>query len=457
MLIDQNLITKYNIRGPRYTSYPTANEFHERVTGDDFRSHLISSNQNGPANISLYFHIPFCPRLCHFCGCHTHLSTRDELHRKYTDALLHEISVVFSHLDLSRPVTQIHWGGGTPNAISFSLIKKVMDFVTGRVRLAPEAEIAMECNPAYLTPESVSELAAMGFNRISLGIQDFNEKVLLAVNREPSKLPVDELVSLLRQAGIGGINLDFIYGLPLQTLDSFLETIEKAITLKPERLVTFSYAHVPWVKKGQTLLEPLGFPDETLKMSMLERSAALLRESGYTMIGIDHYALPHDSLAIAKAERTLHRNFQGYCTRNTTGQVYAFGASAITQLESAYFQNIKETNAYMESVVTNDHAVQRGYLLNTEERIIRSSITEIMCNGRLSFSELAHWHHSTEDHIRSVLRVKADTFAGMEQDGLVVTGPDEVRITPSGEFLARVVAMKLDPRERDQAQYSKTI
>jgi oxygen-independent coproporphyrinogen III oxidase len=457
MLIDQNLINKYNIRGPRYTSYPTANEFHERVTGDDLNTHLETSNQDGPSNLSLYFHVPFCPRLCHFCGCHTHLSTRHELHRRYTEALICEITAVFSHLDLNRPVTQIHWGGGTPNAIAFSLIKQVMDFVLSKVKLAPTAEIAMECNPAYLTKDSIKELAEMGFNRISLGIQDFNLEVLKAVNREPSLLPEEELISTIRDSGFQGINLDFIYGLPLQNLESFLETIERAITLRPDRLVTFSYAHVPWVKKGQKTLEILGFPDETLKMSMLEKSASLLKQSGYTMVGIDHYALPDDSLAIAKENRTLHRNFQGYCTRETTGQVYAFGASAITQLESAYFQNIKETSAYMESVFTHGHAVQRGYLLNTDERIIRSSITEIMCNGRLQYSEVADWNHVTEDHVRTTLRIKPDTFTAMEEDGLVTTGPNHIKITPSGEFLARVVALKLDPKERDQALYSKTI
>jgi oxygen-independent coproporphyrinogen-3 oxidase len=457
MLINQDLIRKYNIRGPRYTSYPTANEFHEGITPSGFIEHLEGSNGVGPANISLYFHVPFCPKLCHFCGCHTHLSTADQVHSKYIDQMINEMDSVFSHLDPARPITQIHWGGGTPNAIRLSLIARVMDRIHSQRTISRDAEIAIECNPSNLDRDSVNELAAIGFNRISIGIQDFNPEVLKAVNRDPSRLPVEELIGHIRMSGITGINLDFIYGLPLQTVESFLETIRKAISLQPDRLVTFSYAHVPWVKKAQKIMEDLGIPDETVKMTLLEQSSALLKSAGYTMVGIDHYALPSDPLAKAKENRTLHRNFQGYCTRETTGQVYAFGASAITQLETGYFQNHRVTSAYQEAVALTGQAVHRGYILSSEDRIVRSAITELMCNGRVRFEEIGRRHGVTADAVAGVLRYHPGRFGEMVEDGLMTAGPDEIRITPAGEFLARVVALRLDPRERDQGAYSKTI
>ncbi len=457
MLIDQKLISKYNVRGPRYTSYPPANEFKETVTGFDYATHLQGSNTIGPANISLYFHVPFCPKLCHFCGCHTHLSTREQVHSRYIDVMLKELESVLGSLDPARPVTQIHWGGGTPNAIRLSLISKVMEYIHSVSRVDPSAEIAIECNPANLGKESVTELAAMGFNRISLGIQDFNPEVLKAVNRDPSRLPVEELIGHIRSSGIRGINLDFIYGLPLQTVDSFLETINRAIELKPDRLVTFSYAHVPWVKKAQKIMETLGFPDETMKMTMLEESAGLLKSAGYSMVGIDHYALPSDSLAVAKENHTLHRNFQGYCTRETTGQVYAFGASAITQLETGYFQNIKVTEDYEASVEANGHAIQRGYILSKEERIVRAVITEVMCNGRVNFSEIGSGQGVSAAEVQRIIGYQPEIFREMQDDGLMTALDNEIRITPAGEFLARVVALKLDPKVRDASAYSKTI
>jgi oxygen-independent coproporphyrinogen-3 oxidase len=371
--------------------------------------------------------------------------------------MINELDNVLSRLDPDRPVTQIHWGGGTPNAIRLSLIARVMERIHSRRTIAPEAEVAIECNPASLDRPSVNELAGMGFNRISIGIQDFRPEILKAVNRDPSLLPVEELIGHVRMSGIQGINLDFIYGLPLQTVDSFLETIGRAIELQPDRLVTFSYAHVPWVKKAQKIMESLGFPDETMKMTMLEESAALLKSSGYTMVGIDHYALPSDPLAQAKENRTLHRNFQGYCTRETTGQVYAFGASAITQLETAYFQNLKITSDYQEAIGQSGQAVQRGYILNREEQIVRSAITELMCNGQVLFEQIGRSHGVPAEEVVGILRYHPDRFGEMVNDRLMTATPEEIRITPAGEFLARVVALRLDPKERDQEAFSKTI
>jgi oxygen-independent coproporphyrinogen-3 oxidase len=251
------------------------------------------------------------------------------------------------------------------------------------------AEIAMECSPAYLDYSHIDQLAEMGFNRISLGIQDFREDVLKVVNREAPRHPVKEIVAYLRAKGFRGINLDFIYGLPLQTPESFRKTIEQAIEIRPDRIVTFSYAHVPWVKAAQKQLEVIGLPDATDKMNLFLQATEQLTLAGYCPIGIDHFTLPEDDLTKAFTNKQLHRNFQGYCTLETTGQVYAFGASSISQLWGAYAQNVKDIVKYMEMVEETGSAIERGYRLSKNEQIVRAVINSIMCNGLLDIDEMA--------------------------------------------------------------------
>ena len=323
MDINAEFLHKYNVSGPRYTSYPPANFFNQGFSTSDYLSELSASNQQKPENISLYIHIPFCPRRCHFCGCSTVIAQRKIVVERYIKALITEMELVASLLDSSRRVTQIHWGGGTPNSISMNYIREIMDRIRDHFTLDKNAEIAMECSPAYLDYKHIDQLAEMGLNRISLGIQDFREDVLTVVNREAPRHPVKDIVDYLRNKGFRGINLDFIYGLPLQTLESFHSTIEQAIAIRPDRIVTFSYAHVPWVKAAQKQLEVIGLPGANDKMNMFLQATAQLTEAGYCPIGIDHFTLPDDDLTKAFKNKKLHRNFQGYCTLETTGQVYA--------------------------------------------------------------------------------------------------------------------------------------
>lgn len=458
MNIRKDLILKYNQAGPRYTSYPPANYFHEGITENDFIKAIIRSNHEQPHNISLYVHIPFCPRLCHFCGCTTFGSKDINLIRSYIDALKIEIGQVAHLLDCSRSVTQIHWGGGTPNSIPLNMVQEVMDLFRELFKIDPHAEIAMECSPAYLEFEDIDRLSTMGFNRLSLGIQDFNDDVLKNVNREPSKHPVEELARRMIENGFKGLNLDLIYGLPGQTPENFKRSIEKAIEVNPSRLATFSYAHVPWVKKAQSVLEEIGISSAAEKLALMEIAYSLLTENGYMSIGMDHYAKPDDDLYQAFLDKQLHRNFQGYCTRATTGQVYGFGCSSISQLESGYYQNNKTIKGYLESIINTGWAVERGYQLNDDEKIIRTVINEVMCNLFVDFNEVGNLYGKTAAQVKEIIGYDEDKLAPFLADDLLVINGENIKIETDGSLVVRNIAMAFDPQlSVMQNQYSKTI
>lgn len=458
MSVSTEFLNKYNVSGPRYTSYPPANFFNNAFSVSDYIGELKASNTQTPKDISIYIHIPFCPCRCHFCGCSTVIAQKKSIVEQYIDAMKTEISNVASHLDLNRKVTQIHWGGGTPNSIEMAFIRDIMNHIRGIFTIAPKAEIAMECSPAYLEFSDIDELAEMGFNRMSLGIQDFREDVLKIVNRMGPKHPVQDIVAYLRTKGFRGINLDFIYGLPLQTAESFKETLKQAIAIRPDRIVTFSYAHVPWVKKAQKILEKTGLPGPEEKMEMLINTIAQLEEAGYISIGIDHFVLPDDDLAIAYQEKKLHRNFQGYCTLETTGQVYGFGASAIGQFWGAYAQNIKEFPKYIEAIESTGYAIERGYKLNNEEQIIRTIVNNIMCNGVLNFDEVAAQFKLSAQDIKNLVRFNPQNFSDFIVDGLMELNGDQIRVHDKGFIFARNIAMALDPAfNQEENIYSKTV
>jgi len=458
MDISSDFFNKYNISGPRYTSYPPANFFQTSFSNADYIEQIKASNSQKPENISIYIHIPFCPVRCHFCGCNTVVGQKKSILDRYVDAVKLEVKNVSSLVDAKRKVTQIHWGGGTPNSISMSYIKDIMDLIKEKFTLEAKAEIAIECSPAYLEFSHIDQLAEMGFNRMSLGIQDFRDDVLEVVNRRAPKHPVKEVVNYLRTKGFKGINLDFIYGLPLQNIESFSETIKKALEIKPDRMVTFSYAHVPWVKEEQKKLEKIGLPDAKDKMAMLVNTIGQMQEAGYIPIGIDHFARPDDELAKAFLNKKLHRNFQGYCTLETTGQVYGFGASSISQLWGAYAQNQKGIIEYMDAIEKDGYAIERGYKLTRDQQIIRSVINSIMCNGLLQFSEIAKQFDLRVEEIKNVVGFDRSRFNEFEQDGLIEISESEISLSPKGFMVARNVAMALDPDlKKGEAIYSKTL
>ena len=456
--MNTSYLKKYNKPGPRYTSYPPATFFHTRINNYHYRSMLKTSNSKQPENISIYIHVPFCKQLCHFCGCNTSCFPDIRVIERYFKALIEEIRSVSSRLNTQRPLTQIHWGGGTPNSVELEYIERIMNELLSIYTPAPKAEIAMECNPAYLEPEHIDRLAAMGFNRLSLGIQDFNEDVLRQVNRKPSLHPVEKLIGRMKANNMDGVNMDLIYGLPGQTPDSFRQTIEKAISLAPDRLVTFSYAHVPWVKPAQSVLEELGLPEPEEKLAMFETAYNLLTQHGYVAIGMDHFARPGDELAVALKNKKLHRNFQGYCTRETTGQVYGFGATSISQLQGGYYQNVKDTEDYIQAITQNGFATEKGYELTREDSIRRAVINEIMCNGYLDFDELSREYEIPVNDLKATTGFNAKKLQPFIDDDLLELKDNKIQLRENGFLVVRNIAMEFDPLlQSGQGKYSKTV
>ena len=458
MLSKKELLKKYNQSGPRYTSYPPATFFDSKFSNSDHEKHIIQSNFETPENISIYIHIPFCPQICHFCGCTTESGYTKPFLERYVDALIKEIEYVAKKIDKKRKVTQVHWGGGTPNAISYRYIERITNKLYDEFEFASFYEMAIECNPAHLEFKHIELLKKFGFNRISLGIQDFRNDVLEAINRKPSKHPVEEIVSKIKSEGFTGTNIDLVYGLPLQTVKSFKNTVERAIELKTERLVTFSYAHVPSVLPRQKILEKIGFPSSNDKASMYENSYKKFVNSGYISIGMDHYSLPEDEFAVALKNKNLHRNFQGYCTRETTGQVYAFGASAISQLNSAYSQNIKNAAQYIKSIESNNLAIFRGYSVTKEQKVIRDVINNLMCNYYVDFNDIANNNEISIDKLYEIIDFSYENFYDFIEDGILEIDNDKVHVFENGRLFTRNIAMKFDPLvKKNIGTYSKTI
>ena len=415
----RKLIKKYNESGPRYTSYPPATFFDENYGNKNYIESIELSNTENPKNISVYIHVPFCPQICHFCGCTTETGFSRPFLERYVDAVNKEIDFVADRLDHSRNLTQVHWGGGTPNAISYKFIEMITLKLKERFNFSENYEMAIECNPAHLNFRHIDLLKEFGFNRISVGIQDFRKDVLDAINRKTSKRPLEDLIKKIKDSGFTGTNIDLVYGLPLQTVDSFKSTIDKAINLGTDRIVTFSYAHVPSVLPRQKILEEIGFPSSESKAKMYENSYDQLIKAGYISIGMDHYSKPDDEFSIALNEKKLHRNFQGYCTRETTGQVYGFGASAISQLDSAYSQNFKNTMEYIRSIEKNNLSVYRGYSLSYNEKVIRHVINSVMCNYYVDFNEVAKYFDCPLYEIINILEYDSSNFQDFVDDNLM--------------------------------------
>lgn len=460
MQVSDKLLEKYNVPVPRYTSYPPANHFLNSFSERDYIGLLNESNNGKPENIALYIHIPFCQKICYYCGCNACSIGRGNKVDPYVDALRKEIEMVSRYIDKKRLVSQIHYGGGTPNSLDAAVLKSLNEYLFSQFSFIENPEIAVECNPAYLDYQYIDQLIAAGFNRFSLGIQDFNKEVLRLVNRAPSAIPPAELFNYLKKAGKDiNVNLDFIYGLPGQTPESFSETITEAIRIRPERLVTFSYAHVPWIKKHQLILEKKGLPSPDHKMQMFLNASGLLTEAGYKPVGLDHFVLPTDELYLALNEHKLHRNFQGYCTRRTTGQVYAFGVTAISQLEKGYSQNAKDLDEYIVSVGKGMLPVEKGYILNREQICTREVITGIMCNKKINFDDLSATLNLTATELKKMVNFNEDVLGGFEKDGLIRYNDDEMEVTETGALFIRNIAASFDRDyiEKVQNTYSKPV
>ena len=446
-------LLQYNASAPRYTSYPPANLFTPATTDGALESLWKASNALEPRNLSFYFHVPFCPKRCHFCGCNSEVSGSADAVEMYFDALNREMQTRLPWLDASRPLTQIHFGGGTPNAVPTRYLADCLDELARRFSFSENAEVAIECNPAHLSPSRLREMAAAGFNRISLGIQDFDARVLAAVGRDPAAYPVSELVADCRSMGFTGINLDLIYGLPGQTLESFLRSVDLTVAAQPDRVALFSYAHVPWVKDNQRQLETLELPAPELKVEMFLAARERFWAAGYLWVGMDHFVRPADPLGQAALHKRLHRNFQGYCDRSTTGQVYGFGCSSISQLDNAYIQNVHASALYTSRVLADEPISVRCHVLTENEKILRDAMAQWMCNGELEYSQ--ELQRASQGGWERLCALQDQNLLSLES----VSGQaDRVVATDMGKLVIRYLAMQLDPLMQGKTEgFSKTL
>lgn len=453
----QELLNKYSVPVPRYTSYPPANFFNESFTADLYRNVVVESNKQKPGHISIYIHIPFCYQMCYYCGCNSQLMREKAAIGNYIDALKKEIRIVLPLLDHSRKISQIHYGGGTPTSQPVAVLKEINQMILSEFDCIENPEIAIECHPGYMNEQYWLDLIQAGFNRISIGVQDFNGDVLKTCNRKASRIPIEDIVKIIRDSGLS-LNMDFIYGLPLQTPESFAETINKAISLKPDRIVTFSYAHVPWVNKLQENLEKTGLPSVETKSRIYETAKGLLMDARYKTIGLDHFVLPDDELYKALESKTLHRNFQGYCTRRTTGQVYAFGITGIGQLASAYSQNTKDLDTYIEQVNNGNLPIAKGYILSREEQVTREVISELMCNYTVKWNQIAERMNIPVESVKDALNYDETILAEFAKDGIIEFDEGHITVLPEAAPFVRNVTASLDKLMlNSEKKYSKSI
>ena len=373
-------------RVPRYTSYPTAPHFHAGVTADTYRSWLEALDPAMP--LSLYLHIPFCDTLCWFCGCHTTVVNRYTPVAAYLDLLLQEIDLVAGIIGSGRKVSHIHWGGGSPTLLRPDDMRRLGGVLRSRFNIASDAEFGIEIDPRGFTAELAETLAEIGVTRASIGVQDFDERVQRAINRIQTMETTAAAVDLLRQAGINSLNLDLIYGLPYQTVEGLDRTIDEALTLRPDRLAIFGYAHVPHFKKHQALIPETALPGIEARFAQAEAARAKLCARGYVAVGIDHFAQPEDAMAVAVRERRLARNFQGYTTDNATA-LLGFGASSIGSLPQGYVQNHSDVPTWRAAISSGRLPVARGVVLSNDDRARRAVIERLMCDLRVDLDAIA--------------------------------------------------------------------
>ncbi len=455
--INLDLVKKYDRPGPRYTSYPTAPQFNESYTADNYLDEIIrTNNEDNPPDLSLYYHLPFCDTLCYFCGCNMIISrNRDRIH-KYIDYVKNEIDLLRSYIRTDRKVSQLHWGGGTPTHLNPDEIHELSSYIHENFEFRDNSENGCEIDPRELTRDHLVALRESGFNRISMGVQDFNDKVQKAVNRiQPEELTV-QVVDWVRELKFDSINLDLMYGLPFQTVDEFAKTVDKIIEISPDRIALFNYAHVPWMKKHMNLIKPEDIPAPEAKLEILKMSVAKLTSAGYVFIGMDHFAKPEDDLSKALKEKRLYRNFQGYST-NAGTDLYAMGITSISQLGNAYAQNLKTEREYFEALDEGRLPITKGYLMNEDDILRRHVITKVMCDFELDFAEVEKQFEIDFDKyfawgLENIKENIDDGLASIENRKLVVHD--------MGRLLIRNIAMNFDgflERKEDTAKYSRTV
>jgi oxygen-independent coproporphyrinogen-3 oxidase len=457
LVFDPQVIRRFDVNGPRYTSYPTADRFVEAFGAEAYRSWLGRRTVGGSGRpLSLYVHIPFCNTICYYCACNKIITKDHGRSAKYIKYLGKELAMQAEALDGNRDVIQLHWGGGTPTFLAHDEMKRLMELINQHFRLLPGGEYSIEVDPRKVDRETVRLLAELGFNRMSVGVQDFEPAVQEAVNRiqtlEETKLVIDSA----REFGFKGISVDLIYGLPKQNVISFNRTLEEVLQLGPDRLSIYNYAHLPGLAKPQRRISESELPSPDAKLQILQLAIRRLTDAGYVFIGMDHFAKPDDELAVAQRQGRLHRNFQGYST-HAEADLLAFGVSAIGKVGPTYCQNYRTLDEYYDALDDNRLPVMRGLELTADDLLRRSIIQALMCHFELSIEsvEIAHLID-----FKSYFAAELADLREMEQAGLLSIDSQWITVLPKGRMLVRVIAMAFDRylrTDRERARYSKVI
>lgn len=434
---NESLIRKYNVPGPRYTSYPPVPYWNvSAFSQTSWIQAVEKAGADAQEGISIYIHLPYCESLCTFCGCNTRITVNHAVEDSYIDTVLKEWSLYIALMKGQPLIREIHLGGGTPTFFSPENLKRLIDGITSQARIVPEPEFGFEGHPANTTEQHLQTLYDVGFRRVSFGIQDFDPKVQEVINRKQTFEQVQTVTAQANAIGYNSINYDVLYGLPLQTLENISDTMQKVIELKPDRIAFYSYAHVPWIKPGQRKFTELDLPDDAAKRALYETGRGLLEKAGYREIGMDHFALQTDDLYIAFKNKKLHRNFMGYTTGHTNVLI-GLGVSSISELPGAYAQNVKTVEEYKERVQASQIPVFKGHFLTREDRIIRQHILHLMCRLQTD------WENPSTQ-CASVL-TGIGSMVDMEKEGLVKIGFHRLEITEKGRPFIRNICMGLDP------------
>ena len=459
MNISPELLQKYDVPGPRYTSYPTADRFVEAYTEADY-IRALHDRRDGIASraqaLSLYVHIPFCESLCYYCACNKIITRHKTRAAEYLRMLEREVALQVSHLGPGHAVSQLHLGGGTPTFFSDEELSGLMALLRAHFNLVPGGEYSIEIDPRTVSPERLRLLHRLGFNRLSFGVQDFDPQVQKAVHRIQPANQVFDLVAASRDLGFDSVNVDLIYGLPMQTPETFERTLHQVVDLQPDRIALYAYAHLPERFKPQRRIHAQDLPPAASKLAMLSSALKILMDAGYVYVGMDHFALPNDALAIAKRQGRLHRNFQGYSTQPDCDLV-ALGVSSIGRVGATFSQNVKTLDEYYDLLNQGRLPIERGLALSRDDLVRRSVIMALMCQGSVLFEsvELAHLID-----FKTYFANEMAQLNDMQAQGLVVVDASGVHVTELGWFFVRGVAMVFDKylqADRNRARFSKII
>lgn len=455
----KELITKYGLAGPRYTSYPTALQFHEGFDAEAYRRFVQSSNDDLiPTPLSIYVHLPFCKELCYYCACNKKVTRNQQLAETYLQHLDKEIQMQGQLFDNDRQVIQLHFGGGTPTYYDDIQLRHIVEQLSRNFNLSrsESREFSIEIDPRTVNEERVAYLADIGFNRVSMGIQDFDPAVQKAVNRVQDEAKTLRLIEASREHGFNSVSVDLIYGLPLQTPESFERTIDSVLTVRPDRLSVYNYAHLPHLFRAQRMIKSDEVPIPEVRLQLLASTIEKLVDAGYVYIGMDHFALPDDELTIAMEEGTLQRNFQGYSTCRETDLV-GLGVSAIGKVGSSFVQNRKDIRDWQAALDNDELPVWRGLGLSAEDRLRREVISAIMCQGVVNFGV---FEKKFGIDFNNHFALELESLKPLEVDGLVELSERSFEVTPTGLLLLRIIAMKFDEyliNDQQGKSYSKVI